>query len=324
MEAIVTVKLSALVDLANRLKNSTLKTLEGPARLLHRPRAPRTPDMVGDPLHPIDVRSKLSREEFVINYLSANRPVVVTDAMDRWDARHWTLASFERDFGDCAVTLQAPEFEGGEVSKVRDFIRQVRGYEHLPVELLPAPSEMPNARNLKGGYGQGFTSTAFERLAKHWERPYFVPVSGYVSPSQLLCLPNYQPHTQFGFYVSPRGAATSLHVDGGFSNALLGQIAGEKKVFLFSPDQTPRLPRHHERPPAHYLRGEQPGFGGEQPMEFTLRPGMMMFIPKYHWHEIYTLSASISITYTFVHASDVTRQWVRDISSTSMQQADYA
>ena len=53
-------------------------------------------------------------------------------------------------------------------------------------------------------------------------------------------------------------------------------------------------------------------FANENPIEFTLRPGMMMFIPKYHWHEVYTLSASISITYNFVHTSDVTRQWVRD------------
>ena len=31
-----------------------------------------------------------------------------------------------------------------------------------------------------------------------------------------------------------------------------------------------------------------------------------------HWHEVYTLSASLSLTYNFVHASDVTWQWLND------------
>ena len=303
-----------VVRILKRITNAAVKTLQGPVDLPHRLWIyARTPRALGGPLADIDVRQKLSREEFVTNYLSANRPVVVTDAMDTWDARRWTLESFERDFGDHAVMLQSPEFDGREVSKLRDFIRQVRAFEHMPVELLPPPADMPYARNVKASEGEDFTTAAFERLATHWERPYFVPVGGYVSPGKMLCsLPNYQPHPHFGFYLSPRGAATALHVDGGFSNALLGQITGEKKVFLFSPDQTPRLPRYKQRPPAHYLRGERPDFANERPLEFTLRPGMMMFIPKYHWHEVYTLSASISITYNFVHASDVTRQWVRD------------
>lgn len=291
-----------------------MHTLLGPIDPPHRlVQYARTPRGIGGPLTQIDVRQRLSRDEFVTNYLSANRPVVVTDAMDAWDARHWTLESFERDFGEHAVTLQSSEFDDRQVCKLRDFIRQVRAFERMPVESLPAPSEMPYARNVKASEGEDFTTAAFERLASHWGRPYFMPVGGYVSPSQMLCsLPNYQPHPHFGFYLSPRGAATSLHVDGGFSNALLGPITGEKKVFLFTPSQTPRLPRHKQRPPAHYLRGELPDFANETPIEFTLRPGMIMFIPKYHWHEVYTLSASISITYNFVHTADLTRQWMRD------------
>ncbi len=284
--------------------------VESPLRMIQYAAAPRT---VGGPLGGIDVRSKLSREEFVHRYLSANRPVIIRDAMDNWPARHWTLDSFERDFGGNTVTIQSPEFEGTTVSTLRDFIASVRRYERTPLDELPPPSDLPYVRNVMATHGEDFTMAAFERLSSHWERPYFMPVSGYVFPAQILCsLPNHYPYPQYGIYLSPRGAATALHADGGLTNALLGQIRGEKKIFLFSPDQTPALPRYKQRPPAHLLRGEPPDFGGQTPLEITLRPGMMIFIPKFHWHEVYTLSASISITYNFVHASDVSLKWARD------------
>jgi hypothetical protein len=297
-----------------RLVNTMVVLIEGP---IESPSAlidyVTTKRSSGAPITSIDVRQKLSREEFVANYLSKDRPVVITDAMNDWPARHWSFASFERDFGDNTVTLQSPEFEGSRVSTLRDFIAQIRRFETMPVDQLPPPMELPYARNVMAREGEDFTTTAFRRLASQWTRPYFLPVGGYVFPTQLLCsLPNYKTYPQFGFYMSPRGAATALHVDSHLTNAVLGQIQGRKKVFLFTPDQTPRLPRYASRPPAHYLRGERPDFGGQKPIEFILEPGQMLFIPKYHWHEVYTLEGSISVTYNFVHASDVTRDWVRD------------
>jgi hypothetical protein len=303
-----------IARLVRRMKNTAWQMIEGPIesprRLLDYALTRREVD---GPLTRVDVRRNLSREEFVENYLSKNKPVIVEDAMDDWAARNWTLDSFERDFGDNTVTLQSPEFAGTSISTLRDFIQKVRSYEHVPVEELPAPMQLPYARNVMASEGKDFTTAAFERLALDWKRPYFLPVGGYVFPRQMFCsLPNYKVYPQFGFYISPRGAATALHVDSHLTNAVLGQIYGEKKIYLFTPDQTPRLPRYQERPPVNLLRGEQPNFNGERPVELTLKPGQMIFIPKYHWHEVYTLSGAISITYNFVHASDMTRAWVRD------------
>lgn len=305
---------SRIKRLGRRLKNTAWQMIEGPiespVRMIDYALTPRG---LGGPLREVDVREGLSREEFVKRYLSKNRPVIVTDAMNDWAARSWTLDSFERDFGDKSVTLQSPEFDGSRVSTLRDFIQQIRHYETVPADQLPPPMQLPYARNVTASEGEDFTTAAFERLALDWRRPYFLPVGGYVYPRQMLCsLPNYKAYPQFGFYISPRGAATALHVDSHLTNAVLFQIYGEKKIFLFTPDQTPRLPKYGERPPVNFVKGEKPNFNGVEPIEITLKPGMMIFIPKYHWHEVYTLTGSISLTYNFVHASDVTPRWVRD------------
>jgi hypothetical protein len=296
------------------MTNVARATLRGPVDAPHRwIHYACTRRATGGRLTAVDLRRELPQDEFVARYLSSNRPVLVSDAVERWPARHWTLAALEREFGDHAVTLQSSEFAEERVTTLRSFLRDVQRYERMSTDTLPPPSALPYARNVPAGAGEDFSAAVFARLAEGWARPYFMPVGGYVSPRQLLCsLPNYQPHPHRALYISPRGAATALHVDAGFSNALLAQIEGEKKIFLFSPAETARLPRHPERRPAHYLRGERPDFGNAVPVEITLRPGMMLFIPKYHWHEVYTLSASLSLTYNFVHASDVTWQWLRD------------
>ncbi len=52
-------------------------------------------------LHPrageIERRSKLCREEFLVEYYSRNRPVIITGMMDDWPAmRKWNLDYFAR------------------------------------------------------------------------------------------------------------------------------------------------------------------------------------------------------------------------------------
>lgn len=309
-----------------RTRKSLLQTMHGPVespiRLASYVGMQRE---TGGPLQDIDVRSNLSRDEFVSQYLSKNRPVVITDAVDRWHARHWTLESFERDFGHNTVNWQSPEFEGSNTCTLADFIAEMRRYENMPLDELPVPNGLPYARNAMVTDGECFTTTAFERLGCDWERPYFMPIGGYVWPPRPLCsLPNIERHPLFGFFISPRGAATALHADARLSNALLAQFVGEKKIFLFTPDQTQHLPRLKARPAAHLLRGETPDFGGQRPIEITLKPGMMIFIPKYHWHEVYTLSSSISLTYNFVHASDISLQWMRDAKRFEADPTAYA
>jgi len=54
----------------------------------------------------IDRREKLSYEQFAKEYLYANKPVIVTDALREWKAlRRWTPEFFKKEFGSVKFTL---------------------------------------------------------------------------------------------------------------------------------------------------------------------------------------------------------------------------
>jgi histone arginine demethylase JMJD6 len=54
----------------------------------------------------IDRREKLSYEQFAKEYLYANKPVIITDALREWKARRrWTPEFFKKEFGSMKFTL---------------------------------------------------------------------------------------------------------------------------------------------------------------------------------------------------------------------------
>ena len=62
-------------------------------------------------LHPlageVDRRHKLRRDEFLANYYSTNRPVIITGMMDDWPAmKKWNLDYFQERFGDREIEVQ--------------------------------------------------------------------------------------------------------------------------------------------------------------------------------------------------------------------------
>ena len=54
----------------------------------------------------IDRREKLSYEEFAKEYLYANKPVIVTDALREWKAlRRWNPVFLNQEFGNIKFSL---------------------------------------------------------------------------------------------------------------------------------------------------------------------------------------------------------------------------
>ena len=81
-------------------------------------------------LHPqsaeIERRHKLSRIEFLREYYSTNRPVIITGMMDDWPAmRKWNLDYFARNFGDREVEVQMGRTAGANYETEREkYIQQ--------------------------------------------------------------------------------------------------------------------------------------------------------------------------------------------------------
>ena len=110
-------------------------------------------------LHPeagaVERRDKLPRDEFLREYYSLNRPVIITGMMDDWPAlRTWNLEYFAERFGDREVEVQmgrdsTPNYEINSdklVGRIRfgDFVSdcQPRDSSARPGDLgLPAIGE---------------------------------------------------------------------------------------------------------------------------------------------------------------------------------------
>jgi hypothetical protein len=114
-------------------------------------------------LHPssgeIPRRHKLPRQEFLADYYSANRPVIITGMMDDWPALHrWDLDYFARRFGDREVEVQmgrdaSPQYEINAdqfVTRIRfgDFLQQVSAAGQTNDFYLTAHTDSHNRRAL--------------------------------------------------------------------------------------------------------------------------------------------------------------------------------
>ena len=105
----------------------------------------------------IERRHKLSRGEFLDQYYSTNRAVIITGMMDDWPAmRKWNLDYFAQNFGDREIEVQFGRTAGENYEiecekytrKVRmaDFVEMVRNAENTNDFYLTANN---NSRNKK-------------------------------------------------------------------------------------------------------------------------------------------------------------------------------
>ena len=91
----------------------------------------------------------------------------------------------------------------------------------------------------------------------------------------------------------------------GTTEALLSQLTGTKTVWLYSPDQFKRLyagpwysysPLFSRVDPRRPDFDRFPGFRDAVPLEFTLHPGEVLFIPVHWWHVTSVTGYQVSMT----------------------------
>jgi len=102
----------------------------------------------------------------------------------------------------------------------------------------------------------------------------------------------------------PRGTRTGLHYDIEKHN-LLGQVRGQKKVTLISPDQSAGVyPSSVWDKSAVASKVDLwspnltkfPAFGSVRPVHVTILPGDLLYVPEDWWHAVESLEESISIS----------------------------
>lgn len=241
----------------------------------------------------------LDGQEFLDEHLVARRPVVVTGEAASWPAlRRWSWARLTELFGDRMVDLYDDWFLPTGVASFADFVSTSIGASR------PDPARCyvrwfarhrPDAGD-SAGAGR-WADDVFAELAPDWVQPSFLPTSDYVvpyapSPATVDAVRDAFPYR--GLFVSATGARTRLHRDPWASSAVLCQVAGTKRVWMYAPAQQAQL-----------LAAVASGAGPNvlPACDGLLSPGEVLFVPDGWWHHVTTLSDSVSITWNFVHAS---------------------
>ena len=232
----------------------------------------------------VDRCAGLSLREFRKEYLYPGRPVVITDAIDHWAARsRWTLDHFKHRYADTRLTVFRLEKERYEPGSAEDmalsaFIDQIqrKSFDDYPYYVRDD--------------WQIFL-THPELLSDYEVPKYFFDWFGVLPAFMRLIYPR--------IFIGPKGAVTPLHLDIWGTHAWLAQLVGRKRWILFSPDQRQFLYDCNAQ-----LRDPDderfPLLKKSKPVECTIGPGDLIFVPGGWAHEVVSLDATLSITHNYM------------------------
>jgi len=255
----------------------------------------------------VERRANLSYDEFAEQYLYANRPVIVTDALRGWRAvERWTPQFFKQEFGDMRFTLTDDlkkkvygEGSGPVEYEMAEFIDQVL----QSTERNPAPYLRNKILN-----------ELFPSLKNDIE-----PLPPYIRPNWLperYLVKRVREQLNRGaaieLYIGGAGASFPvLHYDGAATHAFLMQIYGRKQYIVYSPDQTRFLYPKAEKPNLSMLKDldkpdleKFPLFAQAVSSTFFLEPGELLFVPSLWWHTAKILTPSITVSINTVNGSN--------------------
>ena len=225
----------------------------------------------------------LSREAFR-DYFDTKTPVIITDMMHDWPAMtRWTQDYLTAVCGEQPVEVMGNRDSDPLFEIHCDNLRtSMRFADFAALAFSPTVSNnvylVANNKFMATAGGQRLMQD-FRTLPFLFENP---------NPSQVF------------FWFGPAGTITPLHYD--VVDIVLTQIHGSKHFRLYSPDQREWLYNSIgvfsdvdvEKPDLL----KYPLFQHAEPVELDLVAGEMLFLPKGHWHQVRSLTSSISVSFT--------------------------
>jgi hypothetical protein len=238
--------------------------------------------------HSVERRANLASDEFLEHYYSANRPVILTELLKNWTALgKWDPKYLKDNLGHHIVEVQAgrgsdPVYEQNHIALKKKL--PFGEYIDLITSLRESNDYYMTANNAESN------GVIMETLLGDIQ-----PFPEYLT-ADLADGENGKAYLWFG----PAGTITPLHHD--MSNVLFAQVRGRKRFLLYSPLQMPYM--YHYRnyfsqvDPENVDRDRFPLFRKAKPIEITVAPGEVLFIPIGWWHHVRALDLSISISFS--------------------------
>jgi len=227
----------------------------------------------------IPVEQKISAKSFREKYLIPGKPLLIKNLVEHTPAaKKWTLEYFNQICKDVIVDV----YDNANENKATAFTKpdlKMKFTEYLKTLSSETPSNL-----------RIFLFNMFKvkpELRKDFECPSIM--SGILS--------------RFGFmFFGAKGIRVRIHQDMDFSNVLLTQFYGRKKVVLVAPEYSEfiyKLPLNThalidlEKPDYE----KYPGLQYIETMDCVLEPGDSLFIPSGYWHDITYLDGGFSVSY---------------------------
>jgi hypothetical protein len=239
-----------------------------------------------------------SPETFYRDFVRRNKPVVITGVASEWQATaRWSPEYFRSSFPDASVRFTA--WQSSNPSN--DPTEYYRKRRRLTTRLGTFIDSMNGVEDVSRNYISQFP--IFSEIPQ-LERDI-------LPPDQYMKIPGYLPESLRRklkkaptLWMGPARTVTPIHFDA--ADNLLVQIYGRKKLILISPAQSKclyypclRLGHVNYSP----VDVEEPDFDSfplyqhATPLEVTIEPGEILFIPVRWWHYARALERTISLNF---------------------------
>jgi hypothetical protein len=241
--------------------------------------------------HVVDVRHKLTRDEFLRDYYTANRPVLITGMMEDWPAlRTWSPASLRERFGTRDVEIQ--------IGRTRNQRYEAEATKHKQTMPFSQYVDMVVSGGPTNDYYMTANNSSSNSVAlkELWD--------------DVVQIPEYLDgnSSQKGFFwFGPKGTVTPLHHD--LTNNFMAQVYGRKLVKLIPACDLHRVSNDHHcysQVDAGNIDPQQfPEFPKHHVIDCEVGPGEILFLPIGWWHYVVGLEISMTMSFTnFVFDND--------------------
>ncbi len=226
----------------------------------------------------VDRVERIDPSDFRRDYFKLKRPLHVTGMMAHWPAlTKWSFEYFIRLGGGRSVVLEAGNVLQGDTC-----------FETAGLGDYLAALDDP-----------ALAGTAKRYLSLFEIFKTFPDLAADVDFSLIRRLTRW--NYVFGWF-GPPGTLTGYHID--WIDNILAQIVGRKRLWLVPPEQSAAMypsRKYDFRSTLSSLDPDGvdltrfPRFATVEPIEVTLHPGEMLFIPRGWWHRVQSLDKSISV-----------------------------
>lgn len=245
----------------------------------------------------------LSKKEFMEKYLIPNMPVIVTDAMIGWDVKRFQPESLKKEFGDEFVQVYDDLFDLQNVKSLEEYFEKnfEKNFDDSSIEYTRWYTKFKEMDFF-------WSDDVFDTLKESWNTPYFLPTKSFLIPfceNGKKISSNESAFPYKGLFISGKGARTRLHKDPFNSNAILCQLYGQKEIVLYAPDQKEFVTNKNGEFINPKNKKQHENFSkAEYTYKTVLSPKEIIFIPAGWFHDVTSITDSISITWNFVHSSE--------------------